>query len=260
MKNHAESITALAIFLIIFISSCGGPYTARTVNQPSRKLAIADQLFSDGKYQDAALEYKDYLAVFAGDERNDYAQFQLAECYRKDEDYPLAAVEYRVLINDYGYSTYVDDAFYLEALCYFKQSRRVERDQTKTMEARNKLTRFLRFFPNSNRREEAQKLLARVDDKLAEKKFIGGKLYFDRDHYSAARVYFERTIDLYPQTVWAPRSKYYLGRILEKEGEADQAARMYREVITSEIDGIGEEREKAEKRFQRISGELSDER
>ena len=258
MRNYGKNLI-IAAAIIFMISSCGGPYSARMVNQPSRKLAIADKLFAEEKYQEAAVEYKDYLAVFAGDERNDYAQFQLAECYRLDEDYPLAAVEYRVLINDYGYSTYVDDAFYLEALCYFKQARRVERDQTKTMEAKNKLIRFLRFFPRSDRREEAQKLLDEINDKLAEKKFIAGKLYYDREHYSAAEVYFERTIDLYPETVWAVRSRYYMGRILESDGELSQAAQMYRDVIASGMDNTGEEREKAEARLRKISGELSDE-
>ncbi|MFO7914902.1 MAG: outer membrane protein assembly factor BamD [Candidatus Krumholzibacteriales bacterium] len=258
MINYGKNliITAAIIFLI---SSCGGPYTAKVVNQPSRKLAIADRLFAGEKYQEAAVEYKDYLAVFAGDERNDYAQFQLAECYRMDEDYPLAAVEYRVLINDYGYSAYVDDAFYLEALCYFKQSRRVERDQTRTLEARNKLIRFLRFFPRSDRREDAEELLKEINDKLAEKKFIAGKLYYDREHYSASDIYFEKTVDLYPETVWAVRSKYYMGRIRESEGELSQAAQMYREVMNSGMDKIGEEREKAEARLRKISGELSDE-
>lgn len=260
MKNNGRYRFIFSIFILIIIASCGGPYTAKVVNQPSRKLSIADRLFSEQNYQEAAVEYKDYLAVFAGDERNDYAQFQLAECYRMDEDYPLAAVEYRVLINDYGYSTYVDDAFYLEALCYFKQSRRVERDQTKTFEARNKLTRFLRYFPNSNRREEAQALLKKINEKLAEKKFISGEMYFSREHYNAAKVYFERTVDLYPETVWAVRGRYYLGRILEEEGKQEEAARMYREVITSEMDDVGEEKEKAQKRFQNISGKLSDER
>ncbi|MDD3643116.1 MAG: hypothetical protein PHQ19_06615, partial [Candidatus Krumholzibacteria bacterium] len=112
MKRNAPNrrirAFAAALAVLLPLASCGGPYTARRVAMPGEKIGIADDLFARGRYAAAAVEYKDFLAVFAGDERGDYAQFRVAECYRMSEDYALAAVEYRILINDHGYSEYVD--------------------------------------------------------------------------------------------------------------------------------------------------------
>jgi outer membrane protein assembly factor BamD len=229
-------VGAVALLAPVLVTSCGGPYTARRVSLPNEKIAIADLLFQRGKYADAAIEYKDFLATFAGDERSDYAQFRVAESYRMDEDYALAAVEYRILINDFGYSEYIDDAFFLEGLCAFEQSPRSERDQTKTYEAFARIARFLELFPDSPRRSEAEKVLAQIHDRLGEKVYNAAKLYYSKERFSAAMIYYDKIILLYPETVWAGKSHYYRGVILEERGESDGAIREYGKAVDSRFE------------------------
>ena len=254
-RGGAARVTAaLAIVTIaaIAFASCGGPYRAKKTNQPGEKLAAADALFGRGKYGDAAIEYKDFLQTFAGDERSDYAQFRAAEAYRMDKEYALAAVEYRIITVDFGYSEYVDDAMFLEALCAFKQSPRVERDQTKTYEALNGVNRFLQVFPSSPRAEEARLLLRDVQEKLGKKEFLNARLYFRKKRYTAALVHFDKIMDLYPATTWASRSHYYRGYIRETRGDATGAASEYRETAAS--GGAFDEKAEAEKRLKLIEG------
>lgn len=213
------------------VASCGGPYVPKKMNVAGDKLGMADRLFAKGKYGDAALEYKDFLASFAGDERCDYAQFRLGESYRMNGEYALAEVEYRILINDYAYSEYVDDAFFLEGLCSFKESPQVERDQTKTEEALDRLTRFVQTFPKSPRLPEAQEALREVRAKLGHKEFINAQLYYSRKHYDAALVYLNKIIDRYPDTVWAARSRFYRGAIEEARGDAAGAVEDYQAAV-----------------------------
>jgi len=223
----------MLLFLLAAIFSCSGEYVARRVDSADRKLALADMLFSKGKYTQAAVEYKDFLAKFAGDERSDYAQFKLAESYRMDKEYALAAVEYRILINDYGYSDYVDDAFFLEALCIFKQAPRAERDQTKTYEAFDRVRRFLNVFPSSPRKEEALKLVSEIKAKLGKKEFLNAKLYISRKKYKAALIYLNKVIDMYEGNVWEARSHYYKGMIMEQDGKVSDAIDEYRKALSS---------------------------
>ena len=156
MRRSGNSIRGAAVLALVIFASCGGPYTAKRIQSPDEKIALADGFFDSRKYVKAAVEYKDFLATFAGDERSDYAQFRLAESYRHDEEYALAAVEYRILVSDYGYSEYVDDAFFFEGVCAFRQADRAERDQTKTHEALHRIDRFMQIFPDSPRIEEAR--------------------------------------------------------------------------------------------------------
>ena len=244
---------AVLLISVLLISSCGGPYTAKRVNQPDSKLLFADELFKKERYAEAAIEYKDFLAVFAGDERADFAQFMLAECFRLDDDYTMAAIEYRILINDYGYSEYIDDAFYLEGACSFMQSQRPERDQTKTYEALSRINRFLRLFPNSSRKAEAEKTREEIHDLLGEKEFMNAKIYFSRKHYKAAIIYFDKVVEQYPETVWAALSHYYKGRIAENKGEISSAVLEYGESFSSKFKF--DEKSDAEKRMRSLTGE-----
>jgi outer membrane protein assembly factor BamD len=226
-------VLALFALAALAAASCGGPYSPKRMNVATDKLALADRLFEKGSFGEAAVEYKDFLATFTGDERSDYAQFRLAESYRLDKDYALAEVEYRILINDYGYSDYVDDAFFLEGVCAFRQSPRYERDQTKTYLALERLNRFLAMFPSSSRVEEARGVLREIHEKLAHKDFTAAKLYFSKKHYDASLVYLRKVIEEYPETVWAERSRYYRGYIREARGEFEGAIEDYRSVLAS---------------------------
>jgi outer membrane protein assembly factor BamD len=241
--------------MLLVASSCGGPYRARRVNLPNEKLAIADMLFDREKYADAIVEYKDFLASFAGDERSDYAQFRIAESYRLDGDHTLAAIEYRILISDYGYSEYVDDAFYLEGLCAFEQAPRSERDQTKTFEALGRITRFLQLFPDSPRRAEAEKVLAAIHDRLGRKEYLSARLYHSKKRFDAALIYYDKIIANYPNTVWTGKSHYYRGVILEERGEHAGAVRDFGEAVASPFEF--DEKRDAAARLDQLSGKAS---
>lgn len=229
-KRVAAVILLAAVQLLQ--SSCGGPYKSRRIRLPGEKLALGEDLFSRERFSEAAIEYKDFLATFAGDERSDFAQFRLAECYRLDEDYAVAAVEYRILIGDYGYSEYVDDAFFLEGMCFFKQALDSERDQTKSYEALNRISRYMQLFPGSPRIAEAKKVLDEIHERLGKKEFNNAKLYLSKKRYSSALIYLDKIINGYPATIWAGRSHYYRGYVSEKLGDVSGAIRSYRQAIS----------------------------
>ena len=245
MNCVVKSRIALLAAVIILIASCGGPYKAKRIELPDQKLAFADALFEKGEYGKAAVEYKDFIATFAGDERSDYAQFRLAESYRLDEQYAIAAVEYRILVSDYGYSEYVDDAFFLEGVCAFMQTNRPERDQTKSYEALNRINRFLQIFPSSPRREEAEELRKQIDDHLGEKDFLNAKLYYSMRRYEAALIYFDKVISSFPSTVWAQRSQYYRGMIMKERGNLEEAIASF-EIALRDPEKLPEREEAAE--------------
>ncbi len=256
-RERKTSVRGLAVLIVCAsaLVSCGGPYSTRSVNVPDEKLRIADDFFARKKYAQAGMEYKDFLAVFAGDERGDYAQFMLAESYRGAREYAIASVEYRILIADYGYSEYVDDAFFLEGMCAFEMTQRAERDQTHSYEALARIERFLDIFPDSPRKEEALKVRNDIHDVLGKKAYQSAKLYFKRKHYGAAEIYFRKVIDQYPDSRWAGRSWYYIGYIQQANGENGIAAESYSRAVRSKHDFS--EKRSASARLKKLSKENS---
>ena len=242
--RRESNLLLICMAVAVIAVSCGGPYKAKRIELPDQKMALADQFFEKAEYDKAAAEYKDFLATFAGDERSDYAQFRLAESYRFDEQFAIAAVEYRILVSDYGYSEYVDDAFFFEGVCAFMQTNRPERDQTKSYEALNRINRFLQIFPSSPRREEAEKFQLQIHDQLGKKDFLNAKLYYSMDRNEAALIYFDKVIASFPSTVWAQRSHYYRGMIMMNRGDMEEAIKSF-EIALREPDTLPEREEAA---------------
>ena len=253
-KTFVRALAVLALLAVV-LTSCGGPYSAKNINVPDEKLRIADELYSRKKFTQAGIEYKDFLAVFAGDERSDYAQFMLAESYRGAKEFALASVEYRILIADFGYSEFIDDAFFLEGLCSFEMTQRAERDQRQAYDALMRIERFLDIFPDSPRREEALRIRDEIHDLLGKKTFQSAELYFKREHYSAAGIYFQKIVDEFPETSWAGKSWYYLGYISQSKGENDVAAESYSKAVRSKHDFS--EKRRASTQLKKLSKEKS---
>ena len=145
-------------------------------------------------------------------------------------------------MNDYRYSDYVDDAFFLEGLCAFKQAPRAERDQTKSYEALDRLNRFVQTFPSSSRLAEAREVIHDVHLRSSARRIFSPRSSISRkSSYDALLVYLNKIIDLYPETVWAARSLYYRGRIEEARSDNAAAARRLSEGVSRRKSDFPEE-------------------
>jgi outer membrane protein assembly factor BamD len=61
-------------------------------------------------------------------------------------------------------------------------------------------------YPNSERVEEAAEYISEMRSKLARKLYNAADLYMRTDQYEAAIIYYDLTIDRYPETEWAARA------------------------------------------------------
>ncbi|HLR32328.1 MAG TPA: outer membrane protein assembly factor BamD, partial [Fodinibius sp.] len=60
--------------------------------------------------------------------------------------------------------------------------------------------------PNSEHRDESGQYITELRSKLAKKLFYSANLYRRTDSYEAAIVYYDLTIDNYPESIWAQRA------------------------------------------------------
>ena len=216
--------------LAFLLAACAGG-VPRVPASPDAVLTNADQYFARKKYFQAQHLYKSFLQRYPGHARSDHAQFMLAESMFADEDYALAAVEYRILISNYGYSDYVDDAYLREALCLYYQSPRIELDQRMSEDALNKLKTFPRVFPNSPLVVEAQRYIDEINTKLAKKALDTGVFYLNLKRFDAARIYFDKVITQYPDNIHYAWALYYMGYVQERLLDFDEAQKYYQMVL-----------------------------
>jgi outer membrane protein assembly factor BamD len=111
---------------------------------------------------------------------------------------------------------------------------------------------FLRKYPNSNYAQEARKLLARIDEKLAKKELEAAKLYFKFKEYNASVMSLEYILTEYPLAKETNlETNYYLGLCKMKLGELEEA-----QAIMEELSENQKWQKKAQKVLAKIKKEL----
>jgi outer membrane protein assembly factor BamD len=201
-------------------------------NSPEEILSKGDQYFRKGKYYPSQELFKAFLTRHAGHERSDYAQFMLAESYFHMEEYALGAVEYRVLVTNYGYSEYVDEGYFKEALCSYHQSPKSQLDQAKAYEALSQFQQFVQVFKSSPLVPEAEKYIGLIHEKLAGKEMENAVFYFRNKRYVSALIYLDKIIAEYPGNTQWVEAKYLKAKILFLRGERkNEAVELLRQVI-----------------------------
>lgn len=206
-STFSNSLKALSGILgILLIFSCSND----ELIQPNDSLEVAYEkafnLYEQGDYNKAAEAFETVLQVGRGSDVAENAQYYLAESYFKDGRYLLAASEYERHYTQYPRSQVRQEVEFKEALSYYNLSPRYKLDQQYTRTAIDRFRLFNSRYPNSDRVDEAQQYISELRSKLARKLFSAGELYMRTDQYQAAIVYFDMTIDRYPDTEWAERS------------------------------------------------------
>lgn len=207
MSNLIKRFTPLLLVVLpLIIVSC----TSKNQIRPGDSLEVAYEkalrLYERGRYTDATRAFETVLSIGRGTEIAEQSQYLLAESYFKNRDYLVAASEYRRFYTNYPRSEKRIDAEYNEALCYYELSPRYKLDQTDTFRAIELMQLFIGRYPGTDRAEDAAEMIDSMRDKLAQKEYSAAELYMRINSFEAAAVYYNLTIDAYPETTWAEKA------------------------------------------------------
>lgn len=219
------AIIVAAICLALGMTSCGG----------KKNLAFLDsgQLFHDGKdlydrgkYLKSIEYFQTIVYNYPGVTLVDTAQYYLAMSYFNNKDYELSKVEFNRLAVNYPSSAFFQDALFMKAVAAFESTpKHYGLDQSELHDAISELEDFLVDFPESGHVEEAKHYLNLAKGRLAHKYYEDGMVYMNIGAYEAATIYFQKVIDDYTNTDFAPEAmfKYAMARFKQKKyDEASQ--------------------------------------
>lgn len=186
-------------------------------NNPDSKLAGAARYslgwsyFKMGQYQEAIQPFRSFLSNYNPPEialfpYDTDTRLRLGDSYYALSNYDQAIQVYQQSVNDEPGGDY---ALFQIGNSYYRSER--------TYEAVTTFRRFLRTFPNSRLREQAQYNIAYI--------------YLNTENYDQAIQEFQTAITNYPGTRWAARSQYNIGDAHYNAGQYDQAIAAYRKVL-----------------------------
>ncbi len=219
----------LLLVVVFLTAGCGG--MPSIPKQSNAILAKANDNFENGRYFQSAELYKAFLAQFPGDDQSDFAQFRLAESYRLDKQYPLAAIEYQLVLSNYGYSEYVDDALFYTGVTFFEEMPAANKDLQKARDALSRFEQFQQTFPQSPLMPQALEYVQEIKKRLAEKDYRNASFYFGRKRFRAAIIYLDKVLENYPGNEYWARAAYMKGLIRLQQGEHDDAAKLFSDVV-----------------------------
>lgn len=205
MLKHFKSGFLLLIIALVGLS-CARKDLIKPGDTLPQAFGKASNLFENGKYGDAVQAFETVIRIGRGTEYAKDAQFLLAESYFNDERYLLAASEYERFQTLYPNSPRREEVDFKNAYCYYELSPRFKLSQQYTHTAIEKFRLFNSRYPDSERVQESAEYITELRSKLARKLYNAADLYMRTDRYEAAIIYYDLTIDRYPETEWAERA------------------------------------------------------
>lgn len=175
---------------------------------PGERLGYAMKLYDKHDYEEAVKEFQAIVLQYPGNAVVDSAQFYLGQAHFQRGEYILAAFEFSKLIKNMPSSRFVPAAQYQLADSYYKLSPNYTLDQKYTKKAIEEFQAFIDFFPTNEKVSEAEKKIALLNDKLAEKEYHTAYIYEKLEYYKAALQYYDYVLDSYHDTKYAPMAMY----------------------------------------------------
>jgi outer membrane protein assembly factor BamD len=164
------------------------------------KLKMAEQYYANKEYDKAQQIYTDLLPLFKGDPRFEDIYYKYAYTSYYEKDYMNAENLFKTYGENFPNSPKVEETEFMRCMAYYKQSPKVDLDQTNTVKTIALLQAFINTHPDSKRINEANEIIDACRKKLEQKEYNNAKLYYDLGYFKSAGVAFSILIDDFPDS------------------------------------------------------------
>lgn len=202
------------LFILIgigIISSCKTEFEkVRTSGDPKLLLEKADEYFEEGDFQKAQTLYELIIPVYRGQAELEDIYYNYAYTYYNLGSYILAAYYFDNFGQTFGASPRREEIDFMAAYSNYKLSPSFRLDQKYTLQAIDKLQNFINTYTSSEKVDQANDLIIELRDKLEEKAFDSGKLYYEVRQYASAVQALDNLLKDFPETKRLEEVKYYI--------------------------------------------------
>ncbi len=198
----------LLSFLFVF-TSCATKYSKVLKSKDNEyKLKMADEYYKEKKYAHAQELYEGLFTYLRGKPLAEEAYYRFAYSAYYLKDYEASGLAFQTFTENFPNSDRVPEAAYMEGFCLYKNSPKVELDQSSTLKAISTLQVFISTYANDSHVADAKKLIEDCNQKLEEKEYLAAQLYYDLGYYKSAHIYFDLLMSDYPNSAKAEEYMY----------------------------------------------------
>ncbi len=225
---------SISTLIILFASSGCGPAQKNLSHLPARELFTqAKEKYDKHKYVSAIELFQSVVYNYPGETIIDTAQYYLALAYFGNEEYALAGTEFNRYLINYPTSAYAANAQFMKAVSAFEDTPKSSGlDQTELDDVIRQLKDFITDHPESEVLPDAKKYLAAAQDRLAEKCYNGGITYSRMGASDAAKIYFQKVIDDFTDSKYAPMASFNIAMEEMHLKHYDEARKRFETFVT----------------------------
>lgn len=139
-------------------------------------------------------------------EQGQLAQYKLGLAHSALGDYENAVTAFEGIISRYPDSPLVDDSRFQIAQASLKGTFKADYDQSPTDLAIRELTAFIKEYPESELKSDAEKRLVGLKERRALHEYQVAQFYERQKHKESAALYYESIAQQFPQTAVGPKS------------------------------------------------------
>ncbi len=191
---------SLIIIGFLLVSACSGYEKLLKSSDYLLKYEKALQYYEDEEYVRAGTLFDQIVNVYRGTTKADTIYYYQARSYYMQRDYILAGHHFNNLSVNYPNSAYAEEAEFTMAYCFYKLSPRPSLDQENTEKAIGAFRILIIQNPDSKSIIEAQKYIDEMRNKLVQKSYMSGKLYYKLSNYKASIIALENSLNDFPNT------------------------------------------------------------
>ncbi|MCG8410600.1 MAG: outer membrane protein assembly factor BamD [Bacteroidales bacterium] len=220
------------LLLILAVSSCKYEKLLKSRDY-KLKYNKALEYYAQKDYTKAENLFEQLKPILRGTRQADTVYFYAAYCSFNQKSYLLAAHYFEEFKKYYGNSPFVEEAEYMNAYSVYKLSPRPSLDQTFSNQAIALFGIYLSRYPNSGRRAKCVEIVNELKNKLIEKSYQTGKLYYNLGDFRSAIIALNSSLEEFPETKYREdilflvlKSKFLFaeGSITNKQTERYQSA------------------------------------
>jgi len=223
------------VLLVSLTSSCSKFAKVQKSNDYEYKLKMADQYYEKKKFNFAQHLYQELFPIFKGDPKFEDLFYKYAYCSYNLKDWLQAESLFKQFTEVFPTSPRAEEMEFMRSYTYYRQSPKMELDQTNTLKTIGLMQTFINTHPGSKKNAEAGKIIDELRAKLESKEYKSAELYYNLGHYRAAAIAFASLLNNYPDTKKGDEYKmqvvksYYL--YAQNSYEEKKLAR-YEQVVT----------------------------
>ncbi len=195
------SIVAISLcFLGVTFMGCNSFTKVQKSKDYNYKLQKADEYYAKAKFMYAQQLYEELFGIFKGTDKFEELYYKYSLCLYNQEMYGEASASFKGYLEVFPNNEHSEEVDYLRALCFYKQSPKLELEQVNTLKTIGMMQTFINTHPGSARIKEATEIIDKSREKLELKAFRGAQLYYNIGEYRASAIAFSNLMYDFPET------------------------------------------------------------